>query len=117
MGACWCSLAGTAACKYCYNNPNAEPSPYKTYTTTTTTGWPIGTTGYVCHETGDVCEHATELGFCQLTACRKRTCTNTINPNKITIGFTSKKDYLEDYVNKATEEFKRQLLEIIENIK
>lgn len=27
---CCCSLAGTAACRYCQNNPNAESSPYIT---------------------------------------------------------------------------------------
>ena len=112
---CNCSLAGTAACKYCYNNPNAEPSPYRVYISPTT-GLQLGISGYICHETGDICEHATINGFCQLTACRKRTCTGEPSPNGAAIGFTSKKQYLEDYINQATEEFKRQLLEIIKNI-
>ena len=35
---CCCDLAGTAACQYCSNNPEAKPSPYtivesSTYTT------------------------------------------------------------------------------------
>lgn len=34
MGSCCCSLAGTAACRTCANNPNAEtPPPVRTYTT------------------------------------------------------------------------------------
>lgn len=36
MSVCCCSLAGTAACKHCPNNPNAEPSPYKTVISTGT---------------------------------------------------------------------------------
>lgn len=38
MSVCCCSLAGTAACRYCNNNPYAEPSPYRTITTITTNG-------------------------------------------------------------------------------
>ena len=30
---CCCSLAGTAACRYCSNNPYSEPSPYRTIIT------------------------------------------------------------------------------------
>lgn len=34
MSVCCCSLAGTAACRTCPNNPNAEtPPPVITYTT------------------------------------------------------------------------------------
>lgn len=34
MNSCFCSLAGTAACRTCANNPNAEtPPPVRTYTT------------------------------------------------------------------------------------
>ena len=34
MSSCCCSLAGTAACRTCTNNPNAEtPPPVRTYTT------------------------------------------------------------------------------------
>lgn len=37
MGVCCCSLAGTAACKYCSNNPDAERPPVVcTYTTAAT---------------------------------------------------------------------------------
>lgn len=45
MAACCCSLAGTAACRTCSYNPNAEtPPPVKSYATTVTdrvlaTGW------------------------------------------------------------------------------
>ena len=37
MSVCCCSMAGTAACKYCSNNQNAERPPVvRTYTTTAT---------------------------------------------------------------------------------
>ena len=37
MSLCCCSLAGTAACKYCSNNPNVDtPPPVRTYTTVAT---------------------------------------------------------------------------------
>lgn len=37
MSICCCSLAGTAACKTCSNNPFAEtPPPVRTYTITST---------------------------------------------------------------------------------
>lgn len=37
MSACCCSLAGTAACRTCSNNPYAEtPPPVRTYTTIAT---------------------------------------------------------------------------------
>lgn len=37
MSVCCCSLAGTAACKYCSNNPNAERPPVvSTFITTAT---------------------------------------------------------------------------------
>ena len=37
MTVCCCSLAGTAACRTCTNNPNAEtPPPVRTYTTQVT---------------------------------------------------------------------------------
>lgn len=37
MGVCCCSLAGTLACKYCSNNPEAERPPIVcTYTTVAT---------------------------------------------------------------------------------
>lgn len=39
MSSCCCSLAGTAACRYCTNNPYAEtPPPVRTYTTIVTDG-------------------------------------------------------------------------------
>lgn len=39
MAVCCCSLAGTAACRTCANNPDAETSPYvMTYTTDATGG-------------------------------------------------------------------------------
>lgn len=39
MAVCCCSLAGTAACRTCSNNPNAEtPPPVRTYTTIVTDG-------------------------------------------------------------------------------
>ena len=40
MAICCCSLAGTAACRTCFNNPDAEISPYKTYITNTYTYTP-----------------------------------------------------------------------------
>lgn len=37
MTVCCCSLAGTAACRTCSNNPNAEtPPPVRTYTVSAT---------------------------------------------------------------------------------
>ena len=37
MTACFCSLAGTAACRTCSNNPFAEtPPPVRTYTVSAT---------------------------------------------------------------------------------
>lgn len=39
MAACCCSLAGTAACRTCSCNPNAEtPPPVRSYTTIATNG-------------------------------------------------------------------------------
>ena len=34
MGVCWCSLAGTAACKHCLNNPDATEPFSKTIPST-----------------------------------------------------------------------------------
>ena len=41
MFACWCSLAGTAACKHCYNNPNATEVWTNTNATTNTIAIPM----------------------------------------------------------------------------
>lgn len=39
MAACCCSLAGTAACRTCSYNPNADmPPPVRSYTTIATNG-------------------------------------------------------------------------------
>ena len=46
MLVCCCSLAGTAACRTCFNNPYAEtPPPVRTYPTTQVTDKVLITTG------------------------------------------------------------------------